>query len=71
MSNINRTSVVSALIAPLALAAGASAQDEPRRTITESADGVYRATGQGPAGTVDDITYCSHAGHSPRTRLAP
>ncbi|MCZ0955343.1 MAG: MBL fold metallo-hydrolase, partial [Rhodospirillaceae bacterium] len=55
MSNIKKSSVVSALIAPLTLAAGASAQDEPRRTITEIADGVYRATNNNH-GTVFMVT---------------
>lgn len=44
MSNIIRTPLVSAVIAPLVLAASALAQDGPVRTITEIADGVYRAT---------------------------
>ena len=55
MSNIKKSSVVSGLIAPLALAAGAFAQDEPRRTITEIADGVYRATNNNH-GTVFMVT---------------
>ena len=55
MSNITKTSFVSASIASLALAATAFAQDEPRRTITEIADGVYRATNNNH-GTVFMVT---------------
>ena len=55
MSNIKKSSVVSALIAPLLLASNAFAQDEPRRTITEIADGVYRATNNNH-GTVFMVT---------------
>ena len=55
MSNITRTWVFTAYIAPLALAATAFAQDEPRRTITEIADGVYRATNNNH-GTVFMVT---------------
>lgn len=55
MSNITRTSVVTALVAPLALMTTGFAQDEPRRTITEIADGVYRATNNNH-GTVFMVT---------------
>ena len=55
MSNIRKISVVSALIAPLAVASTTFAQDEPRRTITEIADGVYRATNNNH-GTVFMVT---------------
>ena len=55
MPNITRTSVVTALIAPLALSATGFAQDEPRRTIAEIADGVYRATNNNH-GTVFMVT---------------
>ena len=55
MSNITIISVVSALFAPFVLAATGFAQDEPRRTITEIADGVYRATNNNH-GTVFMVT---------------
>ena len=55
MSNVTKISVVSSLIAPLVLAATSFAQDEPRRTITEIADGVYRATNNNH-GTVFMVT---------------
>ncbi|MDE0005587.1 MAG: MBL fold metallo-hydrolase [Rhodospirillaceae bacterium] len=55
MSNIRKISVVSALIAPLALASTTFAQDEPRRAITEIANGVYRATNNNH-GTVFMVT---------------
>ena len=62
MSNINktalignRTALIGASIVPLVLAAGALAQDEPVRTITEIADGVYRATNNNH-GTVFMVT---------------
>ncbi len=55
MSNISRTSVFTTLIVPLTIAATGFAQDEPRRTITEIADGVYRATNNNH-GTVFMVT---------------
>ena len=55
MSNITRTSVFTAVIAPLVLVTTGFAQDEPRRTITEIADGVYRATNNNH-GTVFMVT---------------
>ena len=55
MSNISRTSVFTTLIVPLTIVATGFAQDEPRRTITEIADGVYRATNDNH-GTVFMVT---------------
>ena len=55
MLNIAKSSLAGALIASLYLAAGAFAQDEPRRTITGIADGVYRATNNNQ-GTVFVVT---------------
>lgn len=55
MSNFTKTSLVTALIAPLALVTTGFAQDEPRRTITEIANGVYRATNNNH-GTVFMVT---------------
>ena len=55
MSNITKTPVAGALIASLAVAATGFAQDEPRRAITEIADGVYRATNNNH-GTVFMVT---------------
>ena len=55
MSDIAKISVLSALTVPLALASTAFAQDEPRRTISEIANGVYRATNNNH-GTVFMVT---------------
>ena len=55
MLNIKKPSMVIILIAPLVLVATSFAQDEPRRTITEIADGVYRATNNNH-GTVFMVT---------------
>lgn len=55
MSNFTKTSLVTAFIAPLALVTTGFAQDEPRRTITEIANGVYRATNNNH-GTVFMVT---------------
>ena len=55
MSNITKASLAGALIAPLFVAADAFAQNEPVRTITEIADGVYRATNNNH-GTVFMVT---------------
>jgi len=55
MSNITRTPLAGALIAPLVLAGTALAQDGPVRTITEITDGVYRATNNNH-GTVFMVT---------------
>ena len=55
MPNISRTSVFTTLIALLTIVATGFAQDEPRRTITEIADGVYRATNNNH-GTVFMVT---------------
>ena len=55
MSNITKTPVAGALITSLAVATTGFAQDEPRRTITEIADGVYRATNNNH-GTVFMVT---------------
>ncbi len=55
MRNISRTPLAIALIAPLILAGPGFAQDQPRRTITEIAEGVYRATNNNH-GTVFMVT---------------
>ena len=55
MLNIKKPSTVITLMAPLVLVATSFAQDEPRRIITEIADGVYRATNNNH-GTVFMVT---------------